>query len=218
MPEPPYNPLDKRNLGASVAGALLRQPVGPLPPAEAFAGAGIYAIYYSGPFPLYAPISRKNRGGTPEQPIYVGKAVPAGARTGRFGLGLPAGPALFNRLTEHARSIAQVNLEITDFLCHFLVADDIWIPLGEALLIERFQPLWNVLIDGFGNHDPGSGRYNQQRSKWDTLHQGRSWAALLKPNQQSTEEIDQLVRDFFSGKPVTTIRPEEAVADDDGGS
>ncbi len=32
----------------------------------------------------------------------------------------------------------------------------------------------NKIIDGFGNHDPGKGRYNQLRSRWDKLHPGRS--------------------------------------------
>ena len=39
----PYNPLDKRNLGESVAGAMLKSEIHPLPP-EKFKGAGIYAI------------------------------------------------------------------------------------------------------------------------------------------------------------------------------
>jgi len=30
--------------------------------------------------------------------------------------------------------------------------------------------VWNVVIDGFGNHDPGAGRYNGERTRWDTLH------------------------------------------------
>ena len=58
----------------------------------------------------------------------------------------------------------------------WLVVDDIWIPLGESALIRRYRPVWNALIDGFGNHDPGSGRYNQAKSDWDVVHAGRSWA------------------------------------------
>ena len=116
----------------------------------------------------------RNREKHEESPIYVGKAVPPGARKGGFGLGIEPGPALFSRLREHAQSIKQTDeLKIQDFYCRYLVADDIWIPLGEALLIERFQPLWNVLIEGFGIHTPGAGRKKQVRSKWDTLHPGR---------------------------------------------
>jgi hypothetical protein len=50
---------------------------------------------------------------------------------------------LFRRLNEHAQSIAQAeNLELSDFSCRYLVVDDIWIPLGESLLIEKFAPIW----------------------------------------------------------------------------
>lgn len=35
-------------------------------------------------------------------------------------------------------------------------------------------------LDGFGNHDPGKGRYEQAKSDWDVLHEGRSFAAKCK--------------------------------------
>ena len=47
----------------------------------------------------------------------------------------------------------------------------------EAALIKLHRPLWNIALDGFGNHDPGNGRYNQAQSDWDVVHTGRSWAA-----------------------------------------
>jgi hypothetical protein len=193
---PPFNPLDKSSLGESVADALLQQAVEHLPP-EPFIGAGIYAIYYKGDFELYSDISEQNRCGLYRWPIYVGKAVPAGARKGGFGLGANPGTVLSSRLKEHAASIAQAkNINQEDFECRYLVVDDIWIPLAESMLIEMFHPLWNRKIDGFGNHDPGKGRYNQQRSAWDTVHPGRSWAEKLKPfdgayriNEQTSEYI-----------------------------
>ena len=52
--------------------------------------------------PPYQPLSAKNQGLEPASPIYVGKAVPAGARKGGFGLGADPGSALFRRLKEHA--------------------------------------------------------------------------------------------------------------------
>jgi hypothetical protein len=70
-----YNPLAKRELGASVAKSLLEQPLSNLPPNEAFEGAGIYAIYYTGNFPAYDFIKKANQDGKCELPIYVGKAV-----------------------------------------------------------------------------------------------------------------------------------------------
>jgi hypothetical protein len=42
--ETPYNPLDKKNLGISVADAMLSRPVTSLPPKEGFIAAGIYAL------------------------------------------------------------------------------------------------------------------------------------------------------------------------------
>ncbi len=149
-----------------------------------FEGAGIYALYYNGDFPAYSPISGK------ETPIYVGKAIPKGARKGRAGPGAAPGNVLYQRLKEHTRSIAQVsNLRLEHFLCRYLVVEDIWIPLGEKLLIERFAPLWNTVVDGFGIHEPGKGRHQQQCSLWDVIHPGRPLAAKLPPNVCSTEEI-----------------------------
>lgn len=46
----------------------------------------------------------------------------------------------------------------------------------EAALIKLNQPLWNVVVDGFGNHDPGRGRYEQAKSDWYVIHPGRLWA------------------------------------------
>lgn len=58
----PFNPLDKRHLGASVANALLESEVYPLPP-KPFIGAGVYALYYLGDFPAYEVLAEVNRNG-----------------------------------------------------------------------------------------------------------------------------------------------------------
>ena len=198
MPREPYNPLEKSHLGESVTKALLEQPIRPLPPPEGFAGAGIYAIYYTGPFPAYRTLAKKNQNDRWVAPIYVGKAVPAGARKGGYGLGEEPGEVLFRRLREHAESIDQAeNLDLSDFKCRYLIVDDIWIPLGESLLITMFSPLWNQQVDGFGNHDPGRGRYNQQRSSWDTVHPGRSWAAKLQPYSRDSGQILRVAEKFL---------------------
>ena len=106
---------------------------------------------------------------------------------------------LYRRLIEHAESVEQAeNLAAEDFYCRYLAVDDIWIPLAESLLIEMLSPVWNVLIDGFGNHDPGKGRYNQQRSAWDVLHPGRPWAGKLQPNKRSAQEILESVGQFLT--------------------
>ena len=207
-----YNPLDKIHLGESVANAILQREVEPLPPAEPFLGAGVYAIYYSGDFPAYQMIAEKNRDGAFQQPIYVGKAVPAGARRGGLGLGATPGRALYARLNEHAESIEQAeNLSVADFNCRYMVVDDIWIPLAESLLIEMFSPLWNRKIDGFGNHDPGRGRYNQLRSLWDVIHPGRPWAARLQPPSADEQIVREGAAEFLTlTKAKIMVQPEGA--------
>ena len=201
----PFNPLDKTNLGESVAEALLHQPVTSLPP-EPFIGAGIYALYYTGDFQLYAEISKYNQDNRYQWPIYIGKAVPAGARKGGFGLGADPGQVLYKRLSEHSSSIEFAeNISLIDFKCRFLVVDDIWIPLAESLLIEMFSPIWNKKIDGFGNHDPGKGRYNQQRSVWDTIHVGRPWAYKLKSSMHEKSKLAEEAAIFITEtKPQIT--------------
>lgn len=194
---PPYNPLDKRNLGVSTATALLSSAVHRLPP-EKFIGAGVYALYYKGDFDPYSRLAALNSNGF-NVPIYVGKAVPAGARKGGLGMDVDHGLALYNRLNEHYSSINDANnLNVEDFFCRFLVVDDIWIPLTESLLIEKFKPLWNRCLDGFGNHDPGSGRYNQQKSPWDCIHEGRLWANKLKPNLLSQDQLLEKISTYIN--------------------
>lgn len=195
----PYNPLDKKHLGESVARALLAQPICTLPPPEPFIGAGIYAIYYTGSFSAYKKIAARNRDDKFAMPIYVGKAVPAGARKGGLGVDAVTGAVLHRRLVEHADTIEVTSsLKVKDFACRYLVVDDIWIPLGESLLIESFAPIWNRVVDGFGNHDPGAGRYNQQRSPWDVIHPGRAWSAKCKPNKHTADDVLAKVRVFLA--------------------
>lgn len=188
----PYNPLDKKNLGKSVAEALLGRKIHPLGDLPSFAGAGIYAIYYKGDFPAYRKLSQQNQADDPCAPIYVGKAIPEG---GRKGAAAPEGfktKALSSRLREHAKSVrASPTLRIEDFVCRYLVVDDIWIPLGESLLIAKYAPIWNMLIDGFGNHTPGKGRFLGMRPKWDVLHPGRAWAELCQPRPETAKQIER---------------------------
>lgn len=169
-------------------------------------GAGIYAIYYSGDHPAYEQLARLNKDGQLLLPIYVGKAVPAGARMGAS-LDAPPGRDLSKRLREHAKSIEQAeNLELSDFHCRFLVVDDIWIPLGESLVISRFTPIWNSLIDGFGNHNPGSGRHAGMRSRWDVLHPGRPWVNKLKERPEDAETIEREAINYLQNLPPTLSR------------
>jgi hypothetical protein len=114
-----FNPLDKRNLGVSIADAIFKKDVFSLRSLPPFNGAGIYAIYYKGDFPLYKKICEKNKEDF-VQPIYAGKAIPEGGRKGGFGLDVPIGEYLYKRLNEHRKSSeAAENLNINDFYCRF---------------------------------------------------------------------------------------------------
>ncbi len=198
-----YNPLDKTNLGISVREALLKQQPLPMEPWPIkFAGAGIYTIYYVGEFAPYTRIAEQNRQGKFDQPIYVGKAVPAGARKGgiRRNVEKPIGN-LHSRLRQHAQSIRSAeNLRIEDFYFRYLEVDDIWIPLGETYIIDKFEPLWNKVVEGFGIHTPGKGRAGQYTSAWDTLHPGRalSWGLNLPPNPKTSAGIVREIENYLS--------------------
>lgn len=199
----PFNPLDKKNLGASVAEALLSKDAHPLSELSTFEGAGIYAIYYVGDHPAYELLAGLNTEGRFLLPIYVGKAVPAGAR---MGLTNPerVGTVLFKRLKEHADSIrAATNLDINDFFFRFLVVDDIWIPLGESLIISRYKPIWNSLIDGFGNHNPGRHRMSGLKPRWDLIHSGRSWAENLTSRNEIAEEVIRDAQQYLQNLPLS---------------
>ena len=200
----PYNPLARQNLGASVAEALLSRSAEGFTSLKAFTGAGIYAIYYSGPFLQYEPIAKRNRGNRFEAPIYVGKAVPEGARKGASGGGKTTSTkALFNRLLEHGESVNRTpSLAVEDFHCRYLVVDDIWIPLAESLLINKFMPVWNTIVDGFGNHDPGKGRYQGKRPRWDVIHPGREWATRCAERQEASTQILADVEEHLRSQPI----------------
>ena len=202
----PFNPLERKHLGASVADALLSAPVLPLSSLPSFVGAGIYAIYYVGDFPSYLPLAQANRNNRFRVPIYVGKAVPKGARIGG-GIG-KVGRDLQGRLRQHATSLSKArNLDAGDFFCRYLVVEDIWIPLGESLLIAKFAPVWNSIITGFGNHAPGSGRELGKLSLWDQLHPGRSATA----GGQQTVTADQLAGQAENYLRSITIPTSQAV-------
>ncbi len=155
-------------------------PVHPLPPPETFLGTGVYALYYIGQNPLYERYAEFNRLAY-SYPIYVGKAVPKGWRQSRTSdSALTQSRELHNRLREHSRNITVgAELSIKEFMCRFVIFEDEasdMIGTIEAALIKLNQPLWNVALDGFGNHDPGRGRYEQAKSDWDVIHPGRPWA------------------------------------------
>ena len=171
-----------RSIVSEAAEFFAKTPTHQLPPAESFEGVGVYALFYRGDFELYRSMANVNISSC-TLPIYVGKAVPPGWRTART-TQVKIVRGLLGRLREHSNNIAQVgNLDPTDFQCQFMILDNIetdLISAVEANLIRLYTPLWNTIVDGFGNHDPGSGRYYQAKSEWDVLHAGRRWADRLK--------------------------------------
>lgn len=155
-------------------------PVHSLPPTNKFIGPGVYGLYYIGDFPDYAPLTAYNISDI-RHPMYVGKAVPRGWRTGRVTYAMRND--LHGRLREHAKNISQAeNLLLDDFRCRFMILKDVETDLiapVEAALIRIYSPLWNQTVAGFGLHDVGKERYNQIRTQWDTLHPGRRWTVKI---------------------------------------
>jgi hypothetical protein len=193
-----FNPLDKKSLGESVVQALERVAPVSLSALAEFKGAGLYALYFQGSLPPYAALAARNRP-VPSHPIYVGKAVPAGARKGANEITGIDSRSLWQRLREHAESIKVADgIAPEDFTCRHLVVDDIWIGLGESLLIQAYAPLWNTVVEGFGNHDPGAGRRRGKRPAWDELHPGRVWAKRLQPAKLNRALILEEVASYMS--------------------
>jgi len=139
---------------------------------------GVYILFYRGPFELYLDISMLNQE-TPTKPIYVGKAVSGGSRTGIS----TSKSSLYDRLSEHRSSIraAQTTLSVDDFGVKVVPMDFDLVQWAEAVLIRRLRPLWNSKLSGFGIHGPGGGRNEQGQSIWDQIHPGRSFTRKM-PN------------------------------------
>jgi hypothetical protein len=168
-------------------------PVHSLPPPELFFGTGVYAIYYTGRNPIYKRYAELNRLSY-SFPIYVGKAVPKGWRQARVSdSNTTQSRELSSRLKEHSRNIqAGAKISLDDFFCRFVIFEEEssdMISTIEAALIKLNRPLWNVAVDGFGNHTPGKGRFEQAKSDWDVIHRGRSWAEKCKGEPKSEAKI-----------------------------
>ena len=170
-------------------------PVLPLPVPTRFHGTGVYAIYSIAKTGLYKNYHKINRTSF-KIPIYVGKAVPSGWRQTRNpSLEGTLSYELHNRLREHGTSIEQCEgLDITDFRSRFMILENTesdLIGTVEAALIRNYTPIWNSFLDGFGNHDPGSGRYEQAMSDWDVCHPGRKWAIKCQGKHKSKSALVQ---------------------------
>ena len=175
----PSKKLEK--VANSVVKFLERSPYHSLPISK-FTGCGVYVLFYRGDLDFY-----KNLIDNPDKPIYVGKAVPKGWRSGRTSTDKTS-TNLWKRIKEHSNSISQAqNLSVADFECKYIILDIDLIVFTEAKLIRTYKPLWNCNICGFGNHNPGTNRLNQAKSDWDVLHPGRTFAENMKGG--NSEEI-----------------------------
>lgn len=186
----PFNPLEKRVLGASIAEVLLTTPVYPLSTSFPLRGPGVYAIYYTGAgFEPYAPLAKQNSNGKFVWPIYVGQALPSGGRRGIETA--EDDPALRNRINKHRLSIgaATTDFSVKDFHFRALVMDDAFIRLAETSLLALYKPIWNNYVDGFGNNAPGGGREASKRSRWDTLHGGRIQAVVHADRHETRDQL-----------------------------
>lgn len=177
-------------------------PVLPLPPNEPFKGAGVYAIYCIARTGIYKTFGEKINRKSYDVPIYVGKAVPTGWRQSR-NIDATSGSALFGRLRQHAESIkAGKGLKLSDFACRFAILEDETVNMVaalEAAIIAEHSPLWNSVIDGFGNHDPGKRRVTGKRPQWDCLHPGRPWAMRMSGEEFPVSELKRRVTDYLMG-------------------
>ncbi len=201
QPRHVFDPTDPKVIGKVVADALLLQDQEPLAHVvtQSFYGAGVYAIYYKGPFECYQPISGR------DHPIYVGKADPAELHAQSAA---KQGTRLHTRLKDHFSSISRAtNLEIEDFTCRYLVVRSAWVETAEDLLIACFKPVWNSEMKvcfGFGKHGDSSETRKNKRSPWDTIHPGRIWATEEgnTPNKKSVADICAAIAGHFKANPV----------------
>ncbi len=76
-----------------------------------------------------------------------------------------------------------------------MLVDEIWVPLGEARLVDWFRPIWNVTVEGFGSKVEGGGRTTTARSVWDILHPGRKESLGIQVGSSVETKIVTALRD-----------------------
>lgn len=204
QPEAVFDPTNPRLIGRFVALALVAQPTVPLADISRFYGSGVYAIYYRGDYPLYAPIRDT------ETPIYVGQAAPDDPRARNPS---EQGEKLSGRLGDHRKNIGNAeNLSLADFVCRTLVVQSGFETAAEDYLIHLFEPIWNKetkLVFGIGKHGDAATTRVNRRSPWDTLHLGRKWAkAETITDAKSPELIAEQLEQHFTRTRIYRSLPE----------
>lgn len=182
---------------------------------------GVYFLFYTGSNELYREIVAMNVDGL-IKPIYVGKAVAAGSRSGNSAK-ITGG--LFHRLNLHRTSLEEAaGLDVADFQVRVIAMEGAAaVQWAEQTFITRLQPAWNVAIAGFGIKVPGAGRNEQKISVWDTLHPGRSLAKDLTKERDLGKEtaaaVDKMRKKLAidlsfetTDSPISTEAPEATPA------
>lgn len=157
---------------------------------------GVYFLYYVGDAEIYKDLAAANTEAL-VKPIYVGKAVAVGARSGNME---QATQGLFHRLNIHKTSITEAQgLDVADFQVKVIAMEGAAaVQWAEQIFIRRLQPAWNVAISGFGIKVPGAGRNDQKVSVWDTLHPGRTLAKDLTNARDLEQEKAKAIKKMRS--------------------
>jgi hypothetical protein len=80
-----------------------------------------------------------------------------------------------------------------------MLVNQVWVALGEGMMISRHMPIWNAPMNGFGNNTPGKGRPGTAagRSRWDTLHPGRAWTEKIPHREEGMSQLSEEVRQLL---------------------
>lgn len=186
-----YDPMDTEHVTGAICQELERQPLIPLDPLMArFDGSGLYAIYYDGQtVPLYRPLAGL------KIPVYVGQALSHNSATG---VAVREPRPLWGRVRDHHASVDGSDLPAAEFGVRLLRLPDVHADLGENGLRVFYKPVWNAILTGFGSHEQGSTTRQGARSKWDTVHPGRS--RTFGADRQDQDRLIQAVREHVAAQ------------------
>lgn len=205
MADSEFDPLAVENVGVTLAVQLLEQPTTDFPPSARFNGPGVYALYYTGTNPAYAPLVALD-GGRCTYPVYVGRAARESKNQG-FSPRASTGQELYKRIKKHYESVIQTsNIDAADFKVRYLVLKPAYINLAESVLIMAFRPPWNGM--GLGSNVTGGPRMAGKGSLWDSLHPGRKGrpAGSDETAKQAADLIAQRVAELHEPSSDPIIR------------
>lgn len=206
----PFAPFSNLELRSQLNDYIAAGPIVPLRDIPRIKGGGAYLLLPRESRPtryapaLFGPLVERNRRDPGSGVAYVGKAIPPGGRKGQ-GDGAD-GAYISQRVRNHIVTLDQTGLRPEDWDFRWVVCGDGMDPvLVENWLVQKYQPVLNVCLEGLGNNDPGNGRRNQARSPFDTVFPGRPWADKLPPvSHQRRQMLVAKVRQFLAS-PLAAI-------------